>query len=250
MGFLAKLNANRAYQLHVKGDLETAKAGYEQAYAQGLNDAKLLASYAVLLLRIGDYERAVEVLRKAEKAPGITADQKNQVIQHYAVAIWKLGQQDRALEWLWKLLRNRKTGALYGVLGFLLIEKAEDMKPGGDPPVSAADIRAAKDEAIAFNLEAVDYDEDDSIALDNLGQAHYRLLGDKDTARTYFERALQKKPGAIDTNYFLAQYDLAAGRTAEAVEKLLTAAQGRFSPLNYATRDMVEAQLAQINEKM
>ncbi|MCL2812592.1 MAG: tetratricopeptide repeat protein [Clostridia bacterium] len=236
MGFLTKLNANKAYRLHVKGDLEAAKAGYDQAYAEGLSDPKLLSTYAVLLLRLGDYERAVEVLRKAEKAPGITADQKNQVIQHYAVAIWKLGQKDRALDWLWKVFRNQKTGTLYGVLGFLLIEKAVDDK-------------TAIDEALAFNLEAVDYDEDDPVCLDNLAQAYYRLLDDKDAARPYFERALAQKPGAVDTNYFLAQYDVEAGRTAQAIEKLETVLEGRISPLNYVTREMVEAQLAQLRGK-
>jgi len=239
MGFLAKLNANKAYRLHVKGDLEDAKAIYEEAYAQGLNDAKLLSAYAVLLLRIGDYERAVEVLRNAEKAPGVTAEQKNQLYQHYALAIWKLGQQERALGWLWKLFRNRKTGSLYEILGFLLVEKA----------VSAEGDSAAKDEALAFNREAVDYDEDDPVCLDNLAQTYYRLFDDKDSARPYFERALARKPGAIDTNYFLAQYDVEAGRADAAIEKLLTAAQGRFSPLNYATREMVEAQLEQLNGK-
>ena len=249
MGFLTNMKANQAYRLQVRGDVEGAKAIYEQAYAEGLNTPKLLMAYAVLLLRTGEYERSVTVLRKAEKAPGVTPDQKGQIIQHYAVAIWKMGQQDRALEWLWQLFHKQKTGALYGVLGFLLIEKAAGMKPGGEAAVTAADCEAAKDKAIEFNREAVEYDEDDPICLDNLAQAHYRLLGDKDTARTYFERALAQKPGAIDTNYFLAQYDLEAGRTAEAVEKLETAAAGRFSPLNFTTREMVEAQLAKLGKE-
>jgi len=240
------MKANQAYRLHVKGDVEGAEALYAQACAEGLNAPKLLLAYAVLLLRTGDYERCVQVLRKAEKAPGATPDQKAQIIQHYAVALWKMGQQDRALEWLWQLFHKQKTGALYGVLGFLLIEKAAGMKAGGEATVTAADCEAAKDKAVAFNREAVEYDEDDAVCLDNLGQACHRLLGDKAEARTYFERALERKPNAIDTNYFLAQYDLEAGRTAEAVEKLETAAAGRFSPLNYTTREMVETQLKQL----
>ena len=246
MGFLTNLKARRAYQLHVKGDVKGAMAVYGQAYAEGLSDPKLLIAYGMLLLRAGDYERTVEVLRKADKLPGVAPDQKTQIVQHYAVAIWKLGQHDRALEWLWQLFRKQKTGALYGVLGFLLVEKAAEMKSGGDPTVTAADIQAAKDEAVAFNREAVDYDEDDAICLDNLGQAYYRLLGDKGMARTYFERALKRRPNAIDTNYFLAQYDLEQGNAADAADKLEISAAGRFSPLNYTTREMVEAQLSEL----
>lgn len=243
MGFMTNLKANKIYRLHVKGDLEAAKAGYEQLYAEGLNDPKLLLAYAMLLLRAGDYERAVEALRKAEKAPGVTADQKSQIIAHFAVAIWKQGRLSRAIELLQELFRKGKTGTLYGMLGFLLIEKAAGMTPGGDAQVTAEDIRAAKDEAIAFNKEAVDYDEDDAVCLDNLAQAYYRLLGNKEEARPYFERALKQKPGAIDTNYFLALYDIEQGNAAAAVAKLETAAEGRFSPMNYVTKEMIQAQL-------
>lgn len=249
MGFLTTMKANKAYRLHVKGDFQGAKAGYEQVYAEGLNDAKFLVAYAVLLLRDGEYERTVEVLRKAEKAPGVTADQRAQIVHHYAVAIWKLGRHERALELLKDMFRKQKTGALYGVLGFLLVERAANMQLGGDPPVTTQDIQAAKDEALAFNREAVDYDEDDAVCLDNLAQAYYRLFGDKDAARACFERALRNKPGAIDTNYFLAQYDMEEGRTEAAIEKLETAMEGRFSPLNYATRERVEAQLALARER-
>jgi len=250
MGFLTTLKANRAYQLHAKGDLEAAKAGYEQAYAEGLKDPKLLLAYGMLLLRTGDYERTVEVLRKAEKAPGVNADQKAQIITYYAITIWKQGRTDRALELLRDLFRQRKTGALYGTLGFLLIERADQMRPGGDPPVRPEDIQAARDEALAFNLEAVDYDEDDPVCLDNLAQVYYRLLGDKASARAYFDRALKLKPGAIDTNYFLALYDMEEGRAAEAADKLETAAEGRFSPMNYITSEMVRAQLSKLREKV
>ena len=249
MGFLTNIKANKAYRLHAKGDLEAARAGYEQAYAEGLSDPKTLIAYALLLLRTGGYERAVEVLRRAEKAPGVTADQRVQIISHFAVAIWKLGRLDRAIELLQELFRKNKTGTLYGTLGYLLIDKAERMTPGGDPPITAGDIRAAKDEAIAFNLEAVDYDEDDPVCLDNLAQAYYRLLGDKDAARPYFERALQNKPGAIDTNYFLAQYDAEQEKAADAIAKLETAAKGRFSPMNYATPEMVRAQLEKLRRQ-
>ena len=51
------------------------------------------------------------------------------------------------------------------------------------------------------------------------------------------------KPGQIDTLYFLAQYDLEAGDKAAAKAKLEKALEGRFSPLNYATREKVEAAL-------
>ena len=225
MGFLATIKGNRAYAKHAKGDLEGARKDYDEAYAAGLNAPKLLLTYSMLLLRTGAYETAVEVLRKAEKAPGLTTDQKNQVHAHYAVAIWKLGKLDRALELLREVFRKQKSGLTYGTLGFLLVEQGD------------------AEEALAFNSEAVAYDDEDAVFLDNLAQTYYRLLQDKETARGYFEKALKIKPGAIDTNYFLAQYDVEEGKLDEAIAKLQTASEGRFSPLNYADREKVLAEL-------
>ena len=46
----------------------------------------------------------------------------------------------------------------------------------------------------------------------NMGQTYYRLVGDKKTAKTYFDKAIALKPTAIDTNYFLLSlYDIEAG---------------------------------------
>ncbi len=232
MGFMTNLKAGSAYREHVKGNLAAAKAGYAAAYAEGMNNAKYLIAYGLLLLREGEYDKTIEILRKAEKAPAVTPEQKQQIIAHYAIAIWKQGRTDRAVELLQDLYRRGKSGFLYGTLGFLLVEQGN------------------AEEALAFNLEAVEYDEEDPVCLDNLAQTYYRLLKDKETARTYFQRALKKKPGAIDSNYFLAQYDVEEGKLAEAIEKLETVLEGRFSPLNYVTKSLVEEQLAQLKAKM
>lgn len=230
MGFLKNLKANQAYREHAKGNVEAAKAGYEQAFAEGMDNAKFLLAYAMLLLRDEQYEKAIEVLRKAEKAPGITVEQKNQVVAHYAVAIWKLGKVDRSVELLKDVFRRGKNGFLYSILGFLLIEQGN------------------AEEALAFNQEAVDYDEDDAVCIDNLAQTYYRLMNDRETAKGYFEQALKRKPGAIDTNYFLAQYDVEEGHIDAAIEKLETASQGRFSPLNHASKDQILAQIEALRQ--
>ena len=99
------------------------------------------------------------------------------------------------------------------------------------------------EKALAFNTEAYDYDDEDSITLDNLAQTYYRLGNDKAKAREFFQKAIELKPTQIDTLYFLAQYDIEEGNKDAAREKLEKALKGRFSPLNYATREMVQASL-------
>ena len=81
------------------------------------------------------------------------------------------------------------------------------------------------------------------MTLDNLGQTYFRLSDEKEKAKEYFEKALEAKPGQIDTLYFLAQYDIEAGDRAAAKAKLEKALEGRFSPLTYATREKVEEAL-------
>ena len=88
------------------------------------------------------------------------------------------------------------------------------------------------------------YDDEDAVCLDNLGQTYYRVLGDKAAAREWFEKAIAQKEGQIDTLYFLSRYDLEAGDKAAAREKLEKAAEGRFSPLNYVTKEAIEAEIA------
>lgn len=196
-----------------------------------MDKSKHLLAYAILLIRNEENQKAIDVLKRAEKAKDLTPDGRNQMLTHYAIAAWKLGHLDRALEILEALYRKNPTGYLYGTLGFLKIEQGD------------------LEEALRFNQEAVEYDDEDAVCLDNLGQAYYRLAGDKESARPYFEKALEQKPTAIDTNYFLALYDLEEGKEEEAKQKLQTALEGRFSPLNYVTKEMVEEKLAPLREE-
>ena len=102
------------------------------------------------------------------------------------------------------------------------------------------------EKALEFNLNALEYDDEDSVILDNLGQIYYRLLDDKEKALEYFEKAHELKPGQIDTLWFLSRYDLEKGDTEEAIEKLEKTLEGRFSPLNFVTADIVREEIERL----
>ena len=93
----------------------------------------------------------------------------------------------------------------------------------------------------------MDYDDEDPVALDNLAQTYYRLLGDKEKALEYFTKAHEYKESQIDTLWFLSRYDLEKGDTKAAIEKLEKAANGHFSPLNYKTKAEIEQELATLS---
>lgn len=229
MSFMGNMVGGKAHKAHAKGDYDAALALYEEAYAKGMDKPLLLRAYSVLLVRKGQFDRALDVLKRYEKVPGITDKDRTEIHVNYAVILWKKGHLDHALEILEDEFRHVKNGNLYSIIGYLKIEKGDAQ------------------EALRFNEEALAYDETDPIFLDNLGQTYYRLLGDKEKAKTYFDQAIARKPKAIDTNYFLALYAMEEGDKEKAREHLETARAGFFSPLNYATPEKIDEKLRELN---
>ena len=224
MGLFTTIKARKASVLINKGDNEGAMKLYEEAYNEGLKEVGSLLAYSVLLIRSGQFQKARELLVNIQKLP-MNEDNRRQLMVNYASCAYKLGNVAKGIELLERMHQKAPSGMIYQTLGYLYIEAGDYEK------------------AIAFNNEAYEYDDEDAITLDNLGQAYYRLGNDKEKAKEYFEKALEVKPGQIDTLYFLSKYDIEAGNKEAAKEKLQKALEGRFSPLNYATRELVEEAL-------
>lgn len=222
MSFMGNMTGNKALTAHSKGDYRTALKLYEEAYEKGMDKPRLLRGYSVLLIRTSQFDKALEVLKRMEKMP-MDAKEKTDLHINYAIILWQKGHLDRAMEILEGEFRHTKNGTLYSIIGYLKIEQGD------------------AEEAIRFNKEALEYDDEDPVFLDNLGQTYYRLVGDKETAKLYFDKAIALKPKAIDTNYFLALYDIENGDIESAKDRLDTARVGMFSPLNYATPEMIDA---------
>ena len=97
-----------------------------------------------------------------------------------------------------------------------------------------------------FLNKSLEYDDEDPICLDNMGQFVYRVKEDKAGAKTWFEKAIAIKDSQIDTLYFLSRYDEEEGDRQAALEKLEKAAKGRFSPLNYCSRETVQKEIERL----
>ena len=233
MGIMDGFKARKALLSHQKGKTEEARAAYEELYKNGYVSAAYMLPYSVLLLREGgenNFIKVKEILKKAEKAPDLDASRRQELLMDFAVAQYKLGELDKAVNLLEASHKKGPCGLTYQSLGFLYIETGDAEK------------------ALAYNQEALDYDDEDPVVLDNMGQVYYRLLNDKEKAKEYFEKAIQIKDSQIDTLYFLAQYDKEAGKTKEALEKLEKALDGRFSPLNFATKEKVQSEIDQLKK--
>ena len=228
MSFMGNMVGQKALTAHGKGDYQKALALYEEAFAKGADKPRILRGYSVLLIRMSKFDKALEVLKKMEQAGRLDAKEKADLHVNYAIILWKKGHLDRALEILEQEFQNLRNGTMYSIIGYLKIEQGN------------------AEEALRFNMEALEYDDEDAVFLDNVGQTYYRLMGDKETAKTYFDRAIAIKPGAIDTNYFLALYDIENGDKESAKKRLGIARKGFFSPLNYAQPDMIDDKLREL----
>ena len=277
MGFMASIKAMQAMRAHTKGDLAKARVLYEEALAKGLNEARPMLAYSLLLIRAGEYEKAMPLLLKTQKCPDLTPDRKSQLFVDYACCCARTGELDKGVALLERQHARTPIGLTYQTLGYLYVEQlaperrivADEstvvMVPGPNEfsdPVPAEGLTVAEKQEILDRQraeriekaakmidESVDYDDEDPVCLDNKGQFLYRVLGDKAGAKEWFDKAHEQKPGQIDSLWFLSRYDLDAGETAAAIAKLETALEGKFSPLNYADKAMIEAELARLKKQ-
>ena len=237
-----------------------------------------MLGYAILLIREGSYDKAMPLLIKVQKCPDLTPDQKSQLFVDYAACLMKKGELDKAIHLLEKQHNRAPIGLTYQTLGYMYVEKYSGAKPVAEAapekaaealemPDTEASTEAAEeqpkvktqedidrewqegiDKMFAFIQESVDYDDEDPVCLDNLGQAYYRVTGEKDKAKEWFEKAHAEKDSQIDTLWFLSRYDLEAGDKAAAIAKLEKALDGRFSPLNFCTKDMVREEVERLKK--
>ena len=275
MGIMTAIKANKALRLQKNGNSQEALKLYEEAFAEGLSDSRYILPYALLMIRDGQYQKAKAFLVKNQKAPGMIASQRTELLVYYATCCLRLGDVDKGINTLEQQYRKTETGLLYQTLGYLYVEKydlanrpdftaaeAEPAKEDEQEQEAAETVNETEDakpeltpeqawnagveKADEFIRKSLEYDDEDPICLDNMGQFLYRVRGDREAAKEWFEKALAIKNTQIDTLYFLSRYDLEAGDRKAALEKLETAAGGRFSPLNYCDRETVQREIEQL----
>ena len=245
MGFLVNYKGRRAYQWHIRGNQlmnsdaakgkemhDKALEMYTQAYEAGCREGNVVMAYATLLMRYGQYEKSRQLLLECEKLK-LDEKSKRQLRQNYSVCMWRLGNLDKAIELLRDVERHGKTEFTYTVLGYYLIEKA----------IQTGDF----EEAISYNMEAYEYDEEDPGTLDNLGQLYY-AMGETDKAYDYFSRAFHEKPTQVPTLYFIAKINHERGNDEKARQFIDKCMAGNFSALCSISREQAQELSDQISK--
>ncbi len=250
---------NHAYRCHVDGNklLEAGKTAearakheealryYAQAYEAGLDRVGMLMSYGVLLMRNGAFEKAKEVFLRVHYKQGLSKEDRFDLRNNYAVCLWKLGKLDEAIATIKRAAQDNKTTLVYTTLGLFLILKGEET---GDFT-----------EAVAFNNEAYDYDDEDAAILDNIGYLHMviaeraKAAGEAEKAHAerklaydYYTRAHKLKPRQVTTLYYLAKMLDEDGQPERAKQFIDAALEGNFSSICPVSREDAESLRAKI----
>ena len=86
MGFMTMIKANKALRLQRNGNNKEAEKLYEEVFAEGLNDPRYFLPYSLMMIRDGQYQKAKDLLVKHQKAPGMSPEQRTNLIVDYAKA--------------------------------------------------------------------------------------------------------------------------------------------------------------------
>ena len=263
MGFFDSFKSNqlgtKAYRMHVSA-MQLRKTGkyaesearldeaiqlYNQAYESGFRKSNVLQGYALLLMRRGQFERAREIMLECSKDKQMSADDRFTLRVDFSICQWKMGRLDKAIETVRSAAQTKMNGTVYNTLGMYLVEQARQT---GD-----------FEEAVRFNQEAYEYDDEDAGVLDNLGQIYLamseksRAAGENDQAdeqrakaMEYLKKAYEIKPEQISSAYYYAKALHESGDDDQARTILKKTMELPFSAILQISREDAEALLKKI----
>lgn len=223
----ASIYAFIAQVRYSKGFQEDAIKWFEKAIAVkgAKNGTKIL--YAYLLLKRGNVERSEKLINEI-LASNPSVDDKNLTKSNLALILWKKGQLEEAVGILEEIIKDFKTTNIYGSLGYFLILKGDLQK------------------ALELNLEAYEYNNSNSIILDNLAHTYF-LMGESDKAEEIFKKLMDNSPTFPEAYFDYGLLFEKTGRNEEAAQKFEKALTCKFSFLSTITIEGINEAITRVN---
>lgn len=202
------------------GDLKGALAKYELAHKIGKLNAEGLFFFGYLLLRDGQLDRSREIFTLASMNAK-KDDLRKRVKAMLAIAEWKSGNLDNAIEMTEEVMKDYKNTNIYQNLGLMYVVKGDAEK------------------AVSFNEEAFDYNSDDMIIMDNLAES-YAISGDFEKASELYEKLLEKEPHFPEPYYGYGLLLVKNGEKDRGIELIEKSLGKRFSFLSLLPKEEVK----------
>lgn len=210
-----------------KGDIDKAIMWFERIYKLKNPPVRPCVSYAYIVLKKGDTNKAEQILQELLKNNSSSPDAPY-IKSIIALVLWKKGKIDEAVSLLENVIKSYVTTSVYESLGYMLIEQGDLQK------------------ALKLNLEAYEYNSDDKVIQDNLGQTYY-LLGEYDKANEIYEKLLKSSPAFPEAYYNYGLLLDKLGNKEKAVEMMKKALGLKFSSLSTVSKEKIEADLTRIS---
>ena len=176
--------------------------------------------YGYIMLRIGKLDTATELLTRASMTAKKT-DLKKQIKSLLALATWKNGDLDGAIEMMEDAITDFKSTTFYQNLGLMYVLKGDAEK------------------ALRFNLEAYDYNPDDMVIMDNLAES-YALCKETDKAKEMYETLLEKEPHFPEPYYNFGLLLIEEGEKDRGLELIEKSLDKKFTFLSILQKEEVE----------
>lgn len=216
---------------------------YRAAYKLGCKSSQLLAAYGLILLRQGDAEAARQIFETA-LANNRNVFYTRTLKANLAICLWKLGQPEKAyadyLELYYFPDKEKLTSYDIADLDAGLEKNStfteQDFVTMGFLALLCEDMAAARYFSEVALLKQPEY----AAAYDNLGQIDFRQ-GDIEKAKQSFSKALERKPGLMDSLYYMAVIALEEKNLPLAKEYFAKAESQSFNALNTVSKDDLTA---------
>ena len=196
-----RLYAARGQQAFAAGDYEKAKLYSEKVYKRMNFNQRV--SYAYMLIRMEEYDHALEILDMYISRRNLDPKDKNTAKRQRCLAYYRLGHYSEALKDAEEVREaGFVTNTLYGLMGMLMLVLGKDLN-----------------ETTKLCEEAYDYDEDDRDIQDNVSICYY-LQGDYELAKEINGYVREENPEFVEGYYHGAQIAIMRGEYREAREML------------------------------
>ena len=229
--FLPSIYAFRSSVAYQKQNTDTALKYLKKAVDTGRASYTLKLRYALMLLRSGKPEDALQNFNLILIDPKSGSKEKNTAKQYRCMAYIKLGNIEDALEESTELLGKIKSSELYAIAGYAMTLSGKENK-----------------EILEFCEEAYKYNPDNRDIADNYAVA---LIGSNQ-----FKKAIEVCDKIIEKNRFFpeghfhkAQSLYNQGKTKEASDELELLEDCDFSYLTTVTNDDIDELTKLISEK-
>lgn len=225
--YIPSYYAIKGSSAYSEGKLNEAVAWFKKSFETGRAKDNLIISYCYLLLKTGQFDLAYDILSKLLRKP-LPFAQKMNAKSNLALAIWKNGSLNEAIQLLEEVHSEYENTNVYGSLGFLLILSGDLQK------------------ALDYNLKAYEYNDTNPVILDNLAHTYF-LLEQYDKSLEIFQKlmALSPSPSFAEAYYDYGLLLEKLGRKEEAAKMFEKANTFNLTSLSAITKEDIQKKLQQ-----